>query len=720
MSSPSVADRVRLFSGHGHGSSGDNAALLTADSFSEQDQAHGHIQGTTGGSGDVVGPDDGMDDASASTAQPEVEIPDVDDGSGHGHGILDEDIDPNAEPPRPKFSWRLLWAYTGPGWLMSIAYLDPGNLESDLQAGAYTGYQLIWVLFVSTIIGLMLQILAARLGVVTGRHLAQVCRDEYATWLSRCIWIMTELAIIGSDIQEVIGSAIAFKILFGLPLWIGVLITACDTFTFLGLHAFGIRKLEALFATLIGTMCVCFFVNYSMSQPSFEGIMKGFLPDVSDYAVIQAVSIVGAVIMPHNIYLHSALVQSRSIDRTRRTKVREANYYFSIEASIALFVSFLINLAVVAVFSKGFFDPVCAEQGLARVTLDDGTSECDEIGLQMAGSALKKLLGNAASTVWAIGLLAAGQSSVMTGTFAGQYVMEGFLTLRLPAWKRVVVTRGLALVPATLVAVLTPEQGSGAHAGDTLDEYLNILQSIILPFALLPILHFTSSRRLMGAFVNSFWTQIFGWMVSISIMIINLYLVVTEILDTSVSGLPDTWWLYTILAITMAGYTMLVALVIRKDIKFWWRYIKRKWTGDRSLVAASDAEENGPRNSGVITSSENGVITTATSGPSSSTAAPTLSDFQALSELFDTPEVGSPAWLRMKQRQQHHVQADVHDGTPSAATAAGMHVGVNTSGSSSNGGTQSGHSLSPPVHDDPSDPTSPAQYVQMGKDERRE
>lgn len=212
----------------------------------------------------------------------EVQVPTISDG--------DDDVD---GPGRGKFSWRLLWAYTGPGWLMSIAYLDPGNLESDLQAGAYTGYQLIWVLLWSTVLGLILQILAARLGIVTGKHLAQVCRENYSPITAKLLWVMTELAIVGSDIQEVIGSAIAFRILFNLPLWAGVLITGADTFTFMLLHALGVRKLEAFFAALIGTMGVCFFVDFGFIAPSGEQMARGLLPDVSDYAVVQAVSILG-------------------------------------------------------------------------------------------------------------------------------------------------------------------------------------------------------------------------------------------------------------------------------------------------------------------------------------------------------------------------------------------------------------------------------------------
>ena len=272
-----------------------------------------------------------------------------------------------------------LWKFTGPGWLMSIAYLDPGNLEADLQSGAYTGYQLLWMLFWSTIMGLLLQVLALRLGVVTGKNLAQMCRLEYARPTSILLWLMTETAIIGSDIQEVLGSAIALQLLFGLPLWAGCLITGLDTFTFLFIHAYGVRKLEAFFASLIFTMMVCFFVNFAWTQPVWGGapwapdgggiLLGTLIPTVNDYAIIQAVGILGAVIMPHNIYLHSALVQSRNVNRKNPMAVEEACKYNTIESAVALLVSFFINAAVVTVFARGFFnDQECAEPGWNEIT----------------------------------------------------------------------------------------------------------------------------------------------------------------------------------------------------------------------------------------------------------------------------------------------------------------------------------------------------------------
>ncbi|KAJ8555027.1 hypothetical protein ON010_g9456 [Phytophthora cinnamomi] len=411
---------------------------------------------------------------------------------------------PDEEPTTHGFSWRTLWAYAGPGWLMSIAYVDPGNLESR-SAG--------WGLW-----GLPAHLGAAR---CNGHGiLPAMCSDVYPRWASLTLWIMTEIAIVGSDIQEVLGSSIAFQVLFGFPLWIGCLITGFDTFTFLLLHRYGIRKLEAFFVSLIVIMLVCFCANLVRGGASSSDVARGFVPRVESYAVTQAVGIVGAVIMPHNIFLHSALVQSRQVNRQNVRKVREANKYFAIESAIALFVSFLINLAVLAVFAKGFFSSDCSATfeadrlntacvpgaaadgdtfGVCQLA-NGGEGMCQAIGLSQAGVALSGMLGQYADVIWAIGLLAAGQSSTMTGTYAGQFVMEGFLNLRISPWKRVALTRCVSLVPAMTVAILSQRNPGDS---DTMDEMLNVLQSIQLPFALLPVLIFTSSPATMGDFVNS-------------------------------------------------------------------------------------------------------------------------------------------------------------------------------------------------------------------------
>ncbi|KAL4117488.1 hypothetical protein PRIC2_011479 [Phytophthora ramorum] len=453
---------------------------------------------------------------------------------------------PDEEPTTRGFSWRTLWAYAGPGWLMSIAYVDPGNLESDLQAGAYAGYQLTWVLFGATAMGFFLQVLAARLGVVTGKNLAEMCTAVYPRWASLTLWIMTEIAIVASDVQEVLGSSIAFQVLFGFPLWVGCLITGFDTFTFLLLHRYGIRKLEAFFVVLIGVMLVCFCANLVRGEVASEDVVSGFVPRVDRYAVTQAVGILGAVIMPHNIFLHSALVQTRQVNRHDGRKVREANKYFAIESGFALFVSFLINLAVLAVFAKGFFSPDCTSSydstGVNTACVpgaiadgetyghcqlaSGGEGMCQEIGLSQAGVALSGMLGQYADIIWAVGLLAAGQSSTMTGTYAGQFVMEGFLQLHISPWKRVALTRCVSLVPAMTVAILSQQNPADS---DHMDELLNVLQSIQLPFALLPVLIFTSSPAIMGDFANSKATVVAGWMLGGLVCVINLYLIFTNL-----------------------------------------------------------------------------------------------------------------------------------------------------------------------------------------------
>ena len=348
------------------------------------------------------------------------------------------------------FSWRKLWAFTGPGFLMSIAYIDPGNLESDLQAGAQAKYQLIWVLWWSTAVGLFLQLLSARLGVVTGHDLAQVCRIHMPSKFRYVLWIMIELAIISSDVQEVIGSATAIYLLSGgvVKIWQGALITGLDTFTFLLLEQAGLRKLEAFFCLLIAVMCGTFGYMYGLISPDQGAIMTGLIvPECDTSAVPLAISVVGAVIMPHNLYLHSALVTSRSVDKTSVSKVKEANFYNAIESSIALLVSFVINLFVLAVFADICSSPTsCDSLEHAAYTLRAYFTH--EYAHPSAA------LGQAVLIVFAVGILAAGQSSTMTGTYAGQVSMTGFINLKIKPWKRVAITRSLAMIPTLLFAVL--------------------------------------------------------------------------------------------------------------------------------------------------------------------------------------------------------------------------------------------------------------------------
>ncbi|KAF4010246.1 hypothetical protein G4228_001529 [Cervus hanglu yarkandensis] len=410
------------------------------------------------------------------------------------------------------FSFRKLWAFTGPGFLMSIAYLDPGNIESDLQSGAVAGFKLLWVLLLATIVGLLLQRLAARLGVVTGLHLAEVCHRQYPRVPRIILWLMVELAIIGSDMQEVIGSAIAINLLSlgRVPLWGGVLITIADTFVFLFLDKY--------------------------VKPSQTQVLKGmFLPSCSGCRtpqIEQAVGIVGAVIMPHNMYLHSALVKSRQVDRANKQEVREANKYFFIESCIALFVSFIINVFVVSVFAEAFFGKTNEQVGVV----------------------LGCYFGPAALYIWAVGILAAGQSSTMTGTYSGQFVMEvhaavtgGFLNLKWSRFARVILTRSIAIIPTLLVAVFQDvEHLTG------MNDFLNVLQSLQLPFALIPILTFTSLRPVMSEFANGLGWRIAGGILVFIVCSINMYFVVVYVQDLGHVAL------YVVAAVVSVAYLSFV------------------------------------------------------------------------------------------------------------------------------------------------------------------
>ncbi|XP_022775140.1 metal transporter Nramp3-like [Durio zibethinus] len=426
----------------------------------------------------------------------------------------------------PPFSWKKLWLFIGPGFLMSIAFLDPGNLEGDLQAGAIAGYSLLWLLMWATAIGLLVQLLAARLGVATGRHLAELCREEYPTWARMVLWVMAEVALIGADIQEVIGSAIAIKILSNgvLPLWAGVVITACDCFIFLFLENYGVRKLEAFFAVLIATMAVSFAWMFGETKPSGTELLLGVLvPKLSSKTIKQAVGVVGCIIMPHNVFLHSALVQSREIDHSKKGRVQEALNYYSIESTVALIISFIINLFVTTVFAKAFY----------------GTELASSIGLVNAGQYLEEKYGGGYFPIlyiWAIGLLAAGQSSTITGTYAGQFIMGGFLNLRLKKWLRAVITRSCAIIPTIIVALVFD---TSEAALDVLNEWLNVLQSIQIPFALIPLLYLVSKEQIMGTFKIGPVLKTVSWLVAALVIVINGYLLL-DFFSSEVSGVMFT------------------------------------------------------------------------------------------------------------------------------------------------------------------------------------
>ena len=458
------------------------------------------------------------------------------------------------------FNFRKLWAFTGPGFLMSIAYLDPGNIESDLQSGTVAEYRLLWVLMWATILGLMMQRLAARIGVVTGQHLAELCYRQYPKLPRYLLWIMVEIAIIGSDMQEVIGTAIAIYLLSSkaIPVWGGVIITVLDTFTFLGLDKYGLRKLEAFFCLLISVMAFSFGYEYVVAAPNQASVIEGlFIPwcaGCGNKELLQAVGVIGAIIMPHNLYLHSALVKSRDVDRRNKEKVKEANMYFFVESAIALFVSFLINVFVVSVFADGLYHRTNAEvnatcEAQPSMKIHDNVFPIDnnytDANIYKGGVFLGCEFGIAAMYVWAIGILAAGQSSTMTGTYAGQFAMEGFLNLQWKRWQRVLLTRTVAILPTFFVAFY-----ANIEDLSKMNDLLNCLMSLMLPFALIPTITFSSSRHIMGDFANGFGSKILSILLSVVVIAVNIFFVLEYLVGTGITA----WWFVVLIVLFSVGY----------------------------------------------------------------------------------------------------------------------------------------------------------------------
>ncbi|CAI2357306.1 unnamed protein product [Caenorhabditis sp. 36 PRJEB53466] len=462
------------------------------------------------------------------------------------------------------FSFKKLWAFTGPGFLMSIAYLDPGNIESDLQSGAKAAYKLLWVLLSAHIIGMLLQRMSARLGVVSGKHMAEVAFQFYPRIPRIILWLMIEIAIVCSDMQEVIGTAIAIFLLSRgfIPLYVGVFVTILDTFTFLLIDRYGIRKLELIFGFLIFTMTVSFGYEFVVVKPPIGEVVSGMIvpwcTGCGKEEFMQAISVVGAVIMPHNLYLHSALVKSRRVDRTDRRRVAEANKYFTLESAIALVLSFFINLFVVAVFAHGLYQKTNADvrkMCIAKHDIPDShifpnNTDPVEVDIYKGGIYLGCQFGAVAMFIWGIGIFAAGQSSTMTGTYTGQFVMEGFVKIAWPKWKRVLITRAIAITPTLILTFYS--QGVQNLTG--MNDFLNCVQMIQLPFALIPIITFTSSRKIMHDFRSSKLFQIFALTTSALILTINVYF----ISDYVSSRLGTEWYIIMILAPVTVFYVLFV------------------------------------------------------------------------------------------------------------------------------------------------------------------
>ncbi|KAB1221007.1 Metal transporter Nramp5 [Morella rubra] len=363
-------------------------------------------------------------------------------------------FDPDIEGAnQQKPGWRKFLSYIGPGFLVSIAYLDPGNLETDLQAGASDRYELLWVILIGMIFALIIQSLAANLGVSTGKHLSELCKAEYPRYAKYCLWLLTEVAVIAADIPEVIGTAFALNILFHIPVWAGVLLTGLSTLLLIGLQRYGVRKLEMLIAVLVFVMAACFFGEMSYVKPPADEVLKGmFVPKLKGQgATGDAIALLGALIMPHNLFLHSALVLSRKIPTSVRG-VNDACRYFLIESGFALFIALLINVAIISVSAT-----VCTADSLSAENAD----RCNDLTLNSASFLLKNVLGRSSSAVYAIALLASGQSSTITCTYAGQFIMQGFLDLKMKKWTRNLMTRCIAITPSLIVSIIGGSSGAG-------------------------------------------------------------------------------------------------------------------------------------------------------------------------------------------------------------------------------------------------------------------
>lgn len=403
--------------------------------------------------------------------------------------------------------WRRLLAFVGPGYLVSVGYMDPGNWATDLAGGSKFGYTLLSVILLSNLMAILLQSLAARLGIVTDRDLAQACRGTYSPAVNFLLWLACEAAIIACDLAEVIGTAIALKLLFGIPLIGGALIAALDAFLLLILMNRGFRFLEAFVIALLVVIAVCFTVQLAAAAPPVAEMLRGFVPKTEIFTnpemLYIAIGIIGATVMPHNLYLHSSIVQTRAYERNDEGR-REAIKWATTDSTIALMLALFINAAILVVAAATFHK--------------SGHSDVAEIG--QAFALLSPLLGlGIASTLFAVALLASGLNSTVTATLAGQIVMEGFLDLRLPSWARRLLTRGIAIIPVIVVTAIYGERGTA-----DLLVFSQVVLSMQLPFAVIPLVRFVSDRRKMGKFVIPVWVAAIAWIVAGIIVVLNLKL----------------------------------------------------------------------------------------------------------------------------------------------------------------------------------------------------
>lgn len=440
----------------------------------------------------------------------------------------------------------------GPAYLVSVGYMDPGNWATDLAGGSQFGYKLLWVLLMSNLMALLLQSLSARLGLVRKLDLAQASRANYPPFVNFCLWILAEIAIAAMDLAEVLGMAIGLQLLFGIPLLWGVSLTVADTFLFLMLQNFGVRKLEAFIICLIAIIGGAFLVEMILAKPDMGQLVTGFIPSIPNSAALYiAIGIIGATIMPHNLYLHSALVQTRRFDSDVKS-VKSAIKFNIIDSAIALNLAFFVNAAILILAASTFFN--------------NGLFEVAEI--QDAHKFLEPLLGSKlAPVLFAVALIAAGQSSTITGTLAGQIVMEGYLNLRIQPWLRRLVTRMIAIIPAFLVILISGESKTGE-----LLIFSQVILSLQLGFAIIPLIHFVSNREKMGVFTINKLTKFAAWTIALIIVSLNVRLVFDELQGwlTNAGDQQYILWL-TVVPLFVLAFLLLMYLVfsplMKKSVK---------------------------------------------------------------------------------------------------------------------------------------------------------
>jgi manganese transport protein len=424
-----------------------------------------------------------------------------------------------------KKGWRKMLAFLGPAYLVSVGYMDPGNWATDIAGGSKFGYTLLWVLLMSNMMALLLQSLSARLGIVRQLDLAQASRKTYRSGVNYALWFLAEIAIAACDLAEVLGMAIGLQLLFGLPLIWGVSLTVLDTLLLLLLHSYGMRKIEIFIISLVAIIGASFLVEMILAKPAIGQVMSGFIPALpNDEALYIAIGIIGATVMPHNLYLHSSLVQTRRIDQSSRGIWSAIKYNF-IDSAIALNAAFFVNAAILILAASTFF-----RAGMYEVS-----------DIQDAYKFLDPLLGTEwAPLLFGVALVAAGQSSTITGTLAGQIIMEGYLNLRIAPWLRRLITRLIAIIPAYIVILIYGEEETGA-----LLVFSQVVLSLQLGFAIIPLIHFTSDKRKMGEFVNKTSITVAAWLIAVIIVGLNVKLVYQEVTGWIASAGDNAWIVWT-------------------------------------------------------------------------------------------------------------------------------------------------------------------------------